>query len=288
MQRGDNITVDLLRCGISLRPCHSGHSRASKRCLLYPQKRTLKLSRVMSALCQRRTSRIRSARALSPASSPNVDKAAVRDRRKLFVVAPAAAPAADAAVAAVVAGAAAPAAGAAVVAGAAAAAADAAVAAVVAAAAAPAADAAVAAAVAAPAAAASVAAVAAGAAAPAADGSVALVDVAVWRPRDHLARRARVVLGRPVKAGPAAAAGAERAFGQARQAQVAELWSPSAVLREAAPARWQRREQSRVNLATCHGPTPRGRPAARQIHRSALCAKTPSLPAKQQEAASAA
>src|SRR6516165_1423197 len=79
-----------------------------------PQKRTLKLSRVMSALCQRRTSRIRSARALSPASSPSVDKAAVRDRRKLFVVAPAAAPAADAAVAAVVAGAAAPAAGAAV------------------------------------------------------------------------------------------------------------------------------------------------------------------------------
>src|SRR5215470_17966492 len=141
----------------------------------------------MSALCQRRTSRIRSARALSPASSPNVDKAAVRDRRKLFVVAPAAAPAADAAVAAVVAGAAAP------------------------------------------------------------DGSVALVDVAVWRPRDHLAKRARVVLGRPVKAGPAAAAGAERAVGRARQAQVAELWSPSAVLREAAPARWQRREQSRVH-----------------------------------------
>src|SRR6516165_6395839 len=147
----------------------------------------------MSALCQRRTSRIRSARALSPASSPSVDKAAVRDRRKLFVVAPAAAPAADAAVAAVVAGAAAPAAGAAVAA---------AVAAVVAGAAAPAADAAVAAAVAA---------VVAGAAAPAADASVALVDVAVWRPRDHLARRARVVLGRPVKAGPAAA-GAERAF----------------------------------------------------------------------------
>src|SRR6516165_7513942 len=113
-----------------------------------PQKRTLKLSRVMSALCQRRTSRIRSARALSPASSPSVDKAAVRDRRKLFVVAPAAAPAADA----VVAGAAAPAAGAAVaaaVAGAAAPAADAAVAAAVAGAAAPAADAAVAAAVAA-------------------------------------------------------------------------------------------------------------------------------------------
>jgi len=158
----------------------------------------------MSALCQRRTSRIRSARALSPASSPSVDKAAVRDRRKLFVVAPAAAPAADAAVAAVVAGAAAPAAGAAV------------------------------------------AAVVAGAAAPAADASVALVDVAVWRPRDHLARRARVVLGRPVKAGPAAA-GAERAFGQAKQAQVAELWSPSAVLREAMPARWQRREQSRVH-----------------------------------------
>src|SRR6516164_448968 len=121
-----------------------------------PQKRTLKLSRVMSALCQRRTSRIRSARALSPASSPSVDKAAVRDRRKLFVVAPAAAPAADAAVAAVVAGAAAPAADAAV-------AVAAAVAAVVAAA--PAAAAAVAAAVAA---------VVAGAAAPAADASVAL------------------------------------------------------------------------------------------------------------------
>jgi hypothetical protein len=127
-----------------------------------------------------------------------VDKAAVRDRRKPFVVAPAVA----AAVVAV-------------------------------GAAAPAADAAVA--------------VAAGAAAPAADGSVALVDVAVWRPRDHLAKRARVVLGRPVKAGPAAAAGAERAVGRARQAQVAELWSPSAVLREAAPARWQRREQSRVH-----------------------------------------
>src|SRR6516164_297727 len=135
-----------------------------------PQKRTLKLSRVMSALCQRRTSRIRSARALSPASSPSVDKAAVRDRRKLFVVAPAAAPAADAAVAAVVAGAAAPAAGAAVaavVAGAAAPAADAAVAAVVAGAAAPAADAAVVAGAAAPAADAAVAAVVAGAAAPA-------------------------------------------------------------------------------------------------------------------------
>src|SRR5215467_2922934 len=159
--------------------------------------------------------------ALSPASSPSVDKAAVRDRRKLFVVAPAAAPAAGAAVAAVVAGAAAPAA-------------DAAVAAVAAGAAAPAADA-------------SVAAVVAGAAAPAADAAVALVDVAVWRPRDHLARRARIVLGRPVKAGPAAAAGAERAFGRAKQAQVAELWSPCAVLREAAPARWQRREQSRVH-----------------------------------------
>src|SRR5215831_1495003 len=162
--------------------------------------------------------------ALSPASSPSVDKAAVRDRRKLFVVAPAAAPAADAAVAAVVAGAAAPAAGAAVaavVAGAAAPAADAAVAAVVVA---------VVAGAAAPAAGAAVAAVVAGAAAPAADGSVALVDVAVWRPRDHLARRARVVLGRPVKAGPAAAAGAERAFGRAKQAQVAELWSPCAVL----------------------------------------------------------
>src|SRR5215471_102266 len=251
MQRGDNITVDLLRCGISLRPCHSGHSRASKRCLLYPQKRTLKLRRVMSALYQRRTSRIRSARALRPASSPNVDKAAVRDRRKLFVVAPAAAPAADAAVAAVVAGAAAPAAdaavaaavAAAVVAGAAAPAAGAAVAAVVAGAAAAAAAAAVAAAVAAVVAGA---AVAADAAVAAADGSVALVDVAVWRPRDHLARRARVVLGRPVKAGPAAA-GAERAFGQAKQAQVAELWSPCAVLREAMPARWQRREQSRVH-----------------------------------------
>ena len=74
----------------------------------------------MSALCQKRTSRIRSARALSPASSPSVDKAAVRDRRKPFVVAPAvaaavvavgaAAPAADASVAVVAAGAAAPAA----------------------------------------------------------------------------------------------------------------------------------------------------------------------------------
>ena len=133
-----------------------------------------------------------------------MDKAAVRDRRKLFVATPAVAAAVVAAGAVAAAGAAAPAADAAV------------------------------------------AAVAAGAAAPAADAAVALVDVAVWRPRDHLARRARVVLGRPVKAGPAAA-GAERAFGQAKQAQVAELWSPSAVLREAMPARWQRREQSRVH-----------------------------------------
>src|SRR5262249_47812782 len=141
-------------------------------------------------------------------------------------VAGAAAPAADAAVAAADAAVA--------VADAAVAVAGASVAAVAAGAAAPAADAAVAA-------------VVAGAAAPAADGSVALVDVAVWRPRDHLAKRARVVLGRPVKAGPTAAAGAERAVGRARQAQVAELWSPSAVLREAAPARWQRQEQSRVH-----------------------------------------
>src|SRR6516162_3412784 len=98
----------------------SRHSAQGTRCPLYPQKRTL-IERVgMSALCQKRTSRIRSARALSPVSSPSVDKAAVRDRRKPFVVAPAvaaavvavgaAAPAADASVAVVAAGAAAPAA----------------------------------------------------------------------------------------------------------------------------------------------------------------------------------
>jgi hypothetical protein len=33
----------------------SGHSRAFQQCLLYPQKRTLGVSRVMSALCQKRT-----------------------------------------------------------------------------------------------------------------------------------------------------------------------------------------------------------------------------------------
>jgi hypothetical protein len=40
-------------------PCplwvRSRHSATSERCLLYPRKRTLGLSRVMSALCQKRT-----------------------------------------------------------------------------------------------------------------------------------------------------------------------------------------------------------------------------------------
>src|SRR6516225_619353 len=111
------------------------------------QKRTSKHVQSMSALPPKADiANSISSCALSPASSPSVDKAAVRDRRKLFVVAPAVA--AAVAVAAVVAGAAAPAAdaavAAAVVAGAAAHAADAAV---VAGAAAPAAGAAVAAAV---------------------------------------------------------------------------------------------------------------------------------------------
>src|SRR6516164_7835231 len=102
------------------------------------QKRTSKHVQSMSALPPKADiANSISSCALSPASSPSVHKAAVRDRRKLFVVAPAVA----AAVAAVVAGAAAPAA-----------VAVAAVAAVVAGAAAPAADAAVAAVVAAPAA----------------------------------------------------------------------------------------------------------------------------------------
>ena len=35
----------------------SGHSVMSERCPLYPQKWTLELSRVMSALCQKRTTR---------------------------------------------------------------------------------------------------------------------------------------------------------------------------------------------------------------------------------------
>src|SRR6516164_7603874 len=96
------------------------------------QKRTSKHVQSMSALPPKADiANSISSCALSPASSPSVDKAAVRDRRKLFVVAPAVA----AAVAAVVAGAAVAAvaaAVAAVVAAAAAAAADAAVAAVVA------------------------------------------------------------------------------------------------------------------------------------------------------------
>src|SRR6516165_3739709 len=102
------------------------------------QKRTSKHVQSMSALPPKADiANSISSCALSPASSPSVHKAAVRDRRKLFVVAPeVAAAAAAAAVAAV----AAPAAGAA-----------------------------------APAAAASVAAVAAGAAAPAAAASVAAV-----------------------------------------------------------------------------------------------------------------
>src|SRR6516164_6108202 len=97
------------------------------------QKRTSKHVQSMSALPPKADiANSISSCALSPASSPSVDKAAVRDRRKLFVVAPAVA----AAVAAVVAGAAV-AAVAAVVAGAAVAAA------VAAGAAAPAADASV-------------------------------------------------------------------------------------------------------------------------------------------------
>src|SRR6516165_10888281 len=81
------------------------------------QKRTSKHVQSMSALPPKADiANSISSCALSPASSPSVHKAAVRDRRKLFVVAPAVA----AAVAAVVAGAAAPAADAAVAAGAAA------------------------------------------------------------------------------------------------------------------------------------------------------------------------
>src|SRR6516164_1138136 len=100
------------------------------------QKRTSKHVQSMSALPPKADiANSISSCALSPASSPSVDKAAVRDRRKLFVVAPAVAAAAVAAGAAV----------AAVVVAAAAAGADAAVAAVVVGAAAPAAGAAVAA-----------------------------------------------------------------------------------------------------------------------------------------------
>src|SRR6516164_9327545 len=106
------------------------------------QKRTSKHVQSMSALPPKADiANSISSCALSPASSPSVDKAAVRDRRKLFVVAPAVA----AAVAAVVADVGGAAADAAVAAGAAARAVGAAVAAVVAGAAAPAADAAVAA-----------------------------------------------------------------------------------------------------------------------------------------------
>src|SRR5499427_5351763 len=79
------------------------------------QKRTSKHVQSMSALPPKADiANSISSCALSPASSPSVDKAAVRDRRKLFVVAPAVAAAAAAAAAAAVAGAAAPAAGAAV------------------------------------------------------------------------------------------------------------------------------------------------------------------------------
>ena len=61
----------------------------------------------------------------------------------------------------------------------------------------------------------------------------ALVDVAaVWCLQGHLA----VVLAHPVKAVLAAAVSeAQRALGQASQAQVVELWSPFAAQRGAAP-----------------------------------------------------
>src|SRR6516164_5807408 len=104
------------------------------------QKRTSKHVQSMSALPPKADiANSISSCALSPASSPSVDKAAVRDRRKLFVVAPAAAAAVAAVaadVASVAADVAAPAA-VAVAAGAAAPAVDAAVAAVAAGAAAP-------------------------------------------------------------------------------------------------------------------------------------------------------
>ena len=153
-------------------------------------------------------------------ASLSVDKAAVRDRRKLLVVAHVAADAAPVLVAA----------GAVAVAVVAVAGAVAVVVAI-------AADGAPALAAAG---AVAVAVAADGAPVPAAAGAVAavavvaaLVDVAaVWRLQGHLA----VVLAHPVKAVLAAAVSeAQRALGQASQAQVVELWSPFAAQRGAAP-----------------------------------------------------
>ena len=48
----DNLHRHWLGCPLWVK---SRHRRAFRRCPLYPQKRTLKLSRVMSALCQKRT-----------------------------------------------------------------------------------------------------------------------------------------------------------------------------------------------------------------------------------------
>ena len=72
----------------------------------------------------------------------------------------------------------------------------------------------------------------------------ALVDVAVRRPLEHLAPWAIVVVPAPLaKVVPAAVSEAEGVPGLARQAQVAELWSPSAAQRGAAPVLWQPRQE---------------------------------------------
>jgi hypothetical protein len=44
-----------LNAGNSAFAATRGHGRMSNQCPLYPQKRTLELSRVMSALCQKQT-----------------------------------------------------------------------------------------------------------------------------------------------------------------------------------------------------------------------------------------
>jgi hypothetical protein len=57
----NRVQGSVCAAAIRNRPCplwvKSRHRGTSNQCLLYPQKRTLELSRGMSALCQKRTSR---------------------------------------------------------------------------------------------------------------------------------------------------------------------------------------------------------------------------------------
>jgi hypothetical protein len=78
----------------------------------------------------------------------------------------------------------------------------------------------------------------------------------VWRPLDHPATWAIVVVpATPAKAVPAAVSEAEGVLGLARQAQVAELWLPSAARRAAAPVLWQpRQEQGPVHALRRRAP----------------------------------